>query len=182
MQLPHRRHFLSIMQMKRTILSLMLLMPIVMMAQNSIATVNRQAVFDAMPAAVEATKTLAERNERYRNEYATLQADFNKNFAAYQRLNADAATPPSILERRLKEIQSDNAKIDSFLEDCRKDIEGFKQQLEQPIYDEVDEAIAAVAREMNLTYVFDVSVTPLAYRAPEAVDITDAVKRKLGLR
>lgn len=168
--------------MKRTILSLLALLPLVMMAQGAIATVDRQAVFEAMPAAVEAAKTLAERNERYRSEYETLQADFNKNFEAYQRLNADAATPASILERRLKEIQSDNAKIDAFLDESGKDLEAFKKQLEQPVYEEVDAAIAAVASEMHLVYVFDVSVTPLAYRSPEAIDITAAVMRKLGLR
>ena len=168
--------------MKRTILSLLAMLPLLMAAQSSIATVDRQAVFEAMPAASEAAKMLSERNERYRSEYETLQADFNKNFAAYQRLNADAATPPSILERRLKEIQSDNAKIDSFLDESRKDLDEFKRQLEQPIYDEVDAAIADVAKQMHLTYVFDISVTPLAYRDPEAVDITAAVMRKLGLR
>lgn len=150
-------------------------------AQVKIATIDIQAIFNDMPEAREAQATLDGRNAYYQREYNALQEDFNEKYATYQRLNTDPATPPSILERRMREIQIDNTKIDDFLKQSKAEMAQLKSELEQPIYERINAAISEVATSLGLTYVLDISTTPVVYSGADAIDITADVKRHLGL-
>lgn len=147
-----------------------------------VATVDVEALFRLMPAAVEAQASYNEMNDRYRREYDAMQKDFGESYAQYQALSADAATPASILQRRTVEILEDNDKIDRFLATSRTELASYKAQLEAPIYDELHTAIAAVAAEQGITYVIDSSKAVVVYAGPDAIDITPDVKKRLNIK
>ncbi len=168
--------------MRRLFFSLLVVMPLMAMAQMKLAVVDVQAIFNAMPAAQASQQVLSERSHYFEQEYKSMQDDFNAKYAAYQKLNADPATPPSILKRRTQEIQEDNAKIDAFLNSGKTELDQLKLKLEQPIYQQINDAIKAVASEQGLTYVLDVSRTPLCYTGSDAIDITGACLSKLGIK
>ena len=160
--------------MKR--LSLILLtfaLPLLALAQTTIATVNMQEVFAALPQSELAQNELNRFNDKLKAEYATMQRTLDEKFAAYQQLDGDV--PQSIKERRMSEIRQDDRAIGDFFERSQQELANKKQQLEAPIYELISAAIKEIGDKRGYTYVLDVSKTPVAYRGTGAIDITQDV-------
>jgi outer membrane protein len=51
----------------------------------------------------------------------------------------------------------------------------------QPIFEKADSAIAEVAKENNLVYVFDISSRVVLYQSNQSVDVLPLVKKKMGI-
>lgn len=168
--------------MKKTFIALLIAAPLSIMAQTAkIGHVDVKAIYNAMPERIEAQDQLRAFSQQYQNEYNTVQDEFNKKFADYQILAADAATPATIKERRMQEIQESDHKIQRFLNKAEADIAAKEKELNAPIMKKINDAIKAVGAEGGYTYILDVSTTPVAYAGPDAVDVTSLVKAKLGL-
>lgn len=168
--------------MKKTFIALLIAAPLSIMAQTAkIGHVDVKAIYNAMPERIEAQDQLRAFSQQYQNEYNTVQDEFNKKFADYQILAADAATPATIKERRMQEIQESDHKIQRFLNKAEADIAAKEKELNAPIMKKINDAIKAVGAEGNFTYILDVATTPVAYAGPDAVDVTPLVKAKLGL-
>ena len=150
-----------------------LVLPLMMLAQTTIATVNVQEVFDALPQSELAQNELNRLNDKLKAEYATMQRALDEKFAAYQQLGSDV--PQSIKERRMSEIRQDDSAIGGFFERSQQELAGKKQQLEAPIYELIGAAIKEIGDKRGYTYVLDVSRTPMAYRGAGAIDITQDV-------
>lgn len=168
--------------MKKTLLTLLIVAPLCLMAQTAkIAHVDVKAIYNAMPEKSQAQDQLRAFSQQYQAEYNTVQEEFNKKFADYQTLAADAATPTTIKERRMHEIQESDHKIQQFLNKAEADIAAKEKELNAPIMKKINDAIKAVGTEGGYTYILDISTTPVAYYGPNAIDVTPLVKAKLGL-
>ena len=146
-------------------------------AQTRIGTVNKDSVLRAMPEYAKAQTELRQAAEAYQKEYAAMQADFNTRYADFQSLRGDV--PPTILERRIKELQEDDTKLKEFRKTIDADLKARRDALQAPLVQAVDSAVAAVAAEQALELVLDVSQTPVAYAGATVVDITAAVNDRL---
>ena len=157
------------------------LLPLVLMAQARIGIVNSQEIFDLMPEKAAAEAQLKTLSDRYHAEYELLQGEFDKKYADYQAIASDPATPETIKERRVKELQESDKKMRDFEQQAAKDIASRRVVLTQPITDRIQAAIRTVGEQSGLDVVFDTAVTPVAYTGPNTVDITPMVKAALGL-
>ncbi len=146
-------------------------------AQTRIGTVNKDSVLRAMPEYAKAQTELRQAAEAYQKEYAAMQADFNTRYADFQSLRGDV--PPTILERRIKELQEADTKLKEFRKTIDADLKARRDALQAPLVQAVDSAVAAVAAERALELVLDVSQTPVAYAGATVVDITAAVNDRL---
>lgn len=168
--------------MKKILLAFIATAPLCLMAQTAkIAHVDVKAIYNAMPEKTQAQAQLEAFSKQYQIEYNTVQEEFNKKFADYQALAADAATPATIKERRMQEIQESDHKIQRFLNKADADIAAKEKELNAPILEKINKAIKAVGAEGGYTYILDVSATPVPYMGPDAIDVTPLVKAKLGL-
>ena len=168
--------------MKIILLTLLAAVPLCIMAQTAkIAHVDVKAIYNAMPEKTLAQNELRAFSQQYQAEYNTVQEEFNKKFAEFQTMNADAATPATIKERRMQDIQESDNKIQRFLNKAEADIAAREKELNAPIMEKINGAIKAVGAEGGFTYIIDVSTTPVAYMGPDAIDVTPLVKAKLGL-
>jgi len=168
------------MNIKRLVMLMVLVVPVAMIAQVRIATVDVQSIFEAMPETKAATDVLNALSEQLHNEYAMMQQEFNGKYAAYQALAA-SDTPATIRDRRVREIQDGNREIEDFLAASQESLAKKKKELEAPIYAKINEAIKQVGDSGGYTYIFDVSAMPVVYAGAGAVDLTTAVKKWLGL-
>ena len=157
------------------------LMPLMLMAQARIGIVNSQQLFDLMPEKASAEAQLKVLSDRFHTEYLMLQRDFDKKYADYQVVAADASMPEAIKERRVQELQESDKKIREFQRRAADDIASRREALSNPINEKIQTAIQAAGRQANLDVVFDTAVTPVAYTGPNTVDITPMVKTILGL-
>ena len=167
--------------MKKILVIAMALLPLMMMAQARIGIVNSQQLFDLMPEKADAEAKLKTLSDKYHAEYELLQREFDKKYADYQTVAADASMPEAIKERRVHELQESDKKMRDFERRAADDIAAQRVALTKPITDKIQAAIRQAGEQGALDVVFDTAVTPIAYTGPNTVDITPIVKRLLGL-
>ena len=167
--------------MKRLLMIAVALLPLMLMAQARIGIVNSQQIFDIMPEKAEAEAQLKTLSDRYHSEYLLLQEEFDKKYADYQTVAADATMPETIKERRVQELQESDKKMREFERRAADDIAASRTVLLQPITDKIQAAIRQAGQQGNFDLVLDTAVTPVAYSGPNTIDITPMVKNILGL-
>lgn len=157
------------------------MLPLMLMAQARIGIVNSQQLFDLMPEKAAAEAQLKALSDRYHAEYELLQAEFDKKYADYQTVAADASMPETIKDRRVQELQESDKKMREFEQRAAQDIAAQRAALTQPITNRIQAAIAQAGKQGAFDLVLDTAVTPVAYTGPSIVDITPMVKSLLGL-
>ena len=157
------------------------LVPLLMMAQARIGIVNSQQLFDLMPEKADAEARLKTLSEQYHSEYMLLQGEFDKKYADYQTVAADASYPETIKERRVQELQESDKKMREFERRAADDITAHREALTKPITDKIQAAIRQAGEQGALDVVFDTAVTPVAYTGPATIDLMPIVKSLLGL-
>ena len=167
--------------MKRILMIALALLPLMLMAQARIGIVNSQAIFDLMPEKAVAEAKLKALSDQYHAEYELLQREFDKKYADYQTVAADASMPETIKERRVQELQASDKKMQEFERMAADDIATQRKALTQPITEKVQSAIRTAGERGNFDLVLDTAVTPVAYTGPATIDITPMVKTLLGL-
>lgn len=163
---------------KKLLLVIALVSPVCMTAQK-LGVVDSKAIFDAMPEKVAAEAQLNELMARYSEENTKLEKEFNQKYADYQSLEAE--TPKSIKARRIQEIQENQRKISSYQQMVEQDMNARRAELLNPIKARLQSVIDSVGTEGGYSLVFDVSKTPVAFKGADVVDITSAVKTRLGI-
>lgn len=154
-----------------------LAIPAVMSAQK-FGVVDANEVFSAMPETGAIQNQMQEAQKKYEGEFKNLQEEFDKKFAEYQALGNDA--PAAIKERRESELQELGQKIEQFRNTAANDLQRQQQTLMAPIEQKLMEAIKAVGQEGNYTFIFQDGQA--AYQGNDVVNVTAAVKAKLGIK
>ena len=167
--------------MKRILIMVAALMPLLLMAQARIGIVNSQQLFDLMPEKAAAEAQLKALSDRYHAEYEMLQREFDKKYADYQTVAADASMPETIKERRVQELQESDKKMREFEQRVADEITARREALTKPITDKIQAAIRQAGEQGALDVVFDTAVTPVAYTGPSTIDLMPIVKTLLGL-
>ena len=126
--------------------------------------------------------TLEEASKKNQWELQQLQQELDKLYSEFQTLNQDPATPESIKQRRLDDIQERNEKANQFASKAQQDLERLRQQLIEPIQVKVFDAIKTVGQEGDYTLVFPKAQDLLLYQGANVVDLTETVKAKLGIQ
>lgn len=165
---------------KKIFLLVALLAPMCVMAQQKIAIVDSKAVFEAMPEKVAAEAELNALLAQYQEENDKLEKEFNQKYADFQAL--DPTTAKSIKARRIQEIQENRHKIEGYQNMVNQDMEAKKAELLDPIKAKIQAAINAEGVAGGYTVILDVSKTPVAFLGADAVDVTPAVKTRLGIK
>ena len=108
-----------------------------------------------------------------------------KNWKQYQKKYSDfIAQQDSLTEnikvRRMQEVQDMQQRMDNFVQVAQQDVAKQQQDLLTPIQQKIQDAIKAVGAEKGYTYIIDPQV--LLYQGSNAIDATQFVKAKLGLK
>ncbi len=167
--------------MKKFLMMAIALMPLVLLAQARIGIVNSQELFNLMPEKASAEAQLKVLSDRYHTEYLLLQREFDKKYADYQAVAADASMPEAIKERRVQELQESDKKMRDFQQRTSDDITARREALTKPITDKIQAAIRTAGEQGALDLVLDTAVTPVAYTGPNTIDLMPVVKKLLGL-
>ena len=148
---------------KKILLALVMVLPMCVWAQApKFGIVDVDNIIPQMPEFVEAQNKLSEASKTYESEYGKINDELQKKYAEFQELEKDATTLQSIKERRMQDIQRQQA------------------QLMQPIQEKVMTAIKSVGTENGFTMIFPLGAA--AYTATDVQDVTPLVKAKLGVK
>ena len=168
---------------KRVILVVLMIVPMMVMAQNiKLGKVDKVAIFNAMPEKVEAEAQIKLLSDQYQKEYDLLRAEYNRKYADFQAMAIDNKTPGTIKERRMQELQENNDKIELFMKSVSADLEKKEQEFIAPLKKKIDEAVAAVGEAGGYLLLYDVNDTKIAYASDVFEDVTPLVKAQLNMK
>ncbi len=167
--------------MRRILALISLLLPLLVVAQSKIAVYNSQAVLNALPDKAQAEAKLKATSDKLQEEYKMLQDDFDKKYAEYQAIATDPATPAAIRDRRMQEVQQSDKLIQAYQQQAAAELRTREAELMTPINAAIQAAVNEVGDQMGYDLILDVAKTPVSYRSAAVTDITDQVKKKLGL-
>ena len=160
--------------MKKLIVLIFMLLPLGVFAQDKIAIVNTADIFNIMPEVSAVEKQLATLNEQYEKEFKTMQDEYTKKYSEYM------SQQEKIKLRRQQESQDLETPIQNFVPVAQQEMQKKQQELYAPIQQKMQDAIKAVGDEKGYTYILNPQV--LLYKGNDAVDATDFVKAKLGIK
>lgn len=168
--------------LKKLLIFLIALAPLALSAQDlKIAYINAQEVFGSMPELDGIEKQLSDKQEQINKNGQALIEEYNKKLEEFE---AGAATASdALLQDQQKQLQSIDERYQLYLQNSRQEFTQLQQQLLEPLNQKIADAIQAIGAAENYTYIFDVSSvqSPIVYVNPNATDITQDVKSRLGL-
>lgn len=167
--------------MKKLIALLLMLLPFagaVNAQEVKIAFVNTQEVFMVLPEVADMQKKLEDLNAKYKKELETMQGEYQKKYSDF--IAQQDSLTENIKVRRMQEVQDMQQRMDNFVQVAQQDVAKQQQDLLTPIQQKIQDAIKAVGAEKGYTYIIDPQV--LLYQGSNAIDATQFVKAKLGLK
>jgi len=168
--------------LKKIALLLLLALPLCAMAQSTkFGHVRFFDVVQAMPEYEKAMTELQNLQKQFSEEIKSASDEFTKK---YQKLIQEQdSLPRNILERRQKELQDLQERGMQFEQEVQQNLQKAQEDLTTPIFRKAEEAIANVGRDGGYIYIFDLSRTAIPFvDDKQSVDVTEAVKAKLGIK
>ena len=165
---------------KKILLIAALVLPSCAFAQElKIGIVNVDEVVQKLPDYTDAQNKFVETSKRYEDELAKLNDELKRRYDDLQNMPENELE--AIKERKVKEFQEYQVKIQQFTQTAEQEMGKVQQELMAPIEKKVNDAIRSVGQEGNYSLIEpNVNSIILYYSAP-VVDITNAVKAKLGI-
>jgi len=131
-----------------------------------------------MPERDAAQKAMEKVQTDLENQLASMQKELQekgKEYIAQQKTLTDA-----VRKTKEDEINSIQQKIQSFQQQADETLQKEQTKQFQPIVEKAKNALAEVAKEQGLIYVFEVN--GLLYHSDKSIDLLPLVKKKLGLK
>jgi len=167
--------------MKRFILSLMLLLPLSMVAQEiKIAIVNTNELFTVMPEVTAMENEMMALQQRWQAELQSLENDYTRKYSDF--LAQQDSLNENIQKMRIQEIQDLQSRLENLSQVAQQDMEKKKGELFAPIQEKIMKAINEVGDENGYTCIFDPHPQIMLYTGKTIINATDKVKTKLGLK
>ena len=106
-------------------------------------------------------------------EYQTKMQDYEANQATMSNL---------VKQSKEKEIIDLQTRIQQFQANAENEFESKRAELLKPILDKIQTAINSVGKEKGYTYVLDLATGAAVFVADDAINATNDVKAKLGIK
>lgn len=143
-----------------------------------IGYINTVELLDAIPEKVKASKNIEELNQKYKNELAIMQNEYNKKYSDF--IADQNSMAESIKLRRMQELYELEKNIESFLKIAQEDVESQEELLIEPLRKKLNQAIKDVGEEHGFICIYDLAHPSIAFVTSSAIDANSLVKRKLS--
>ncbi|MCQ2345819.1 MAG: OmpH family outer membrane protein [Paludibacteraceae bacterium] len=164
--------------MKKLFVILALALPILASAQK-FGYVNTQELFQQMPELKQVEARLDSLNAQYENMLTAMQEEYQKKVQDYQ--DKQATMTDAIRQITEEEIYSIQQRLQTTYQTAQADVQKKQEEYLVPVQERMVNAIRKVGEEKGFTYIFN-SATSLVYTGPDAIDVTDDVRKELGIK
>ena len=165
--------------MKKFIVSMLLLLPLTMVAQElKIATVDQNEIFSLMPEVTKMNSELEALQNEYQELFKSLQDEYN-NKAAELTAKGDSLSE-NIRILRINDLTELESRMENIYPVATEAIDNLRQKHLGPIQDKVMKAIESVGEENGYSMIINPQV--LLYKGNAIIDATEKVKAKMGLK
>ncbi len=144
--------------------------------------VDSQKILANLPASKKAQEALEAEAKSIQEQIEVMEVEYNNKVNDYLTNKKLPATDPKkwsdlVIADKEKEIQGLQVRMQEFQQTAQKQMAEKKNELLNPILENIKKAIAEVGKENKFYYIFDVQF--LLYHSPETIDVTDMVKAKV---
>ena len=165
---------------KKLFLAAALILPTLASAQTlKIGLVDVDEIVSKLPDTAEAQTKLADTSKKYEDEYAKLNDEMKRRYDEIEAMADDEL--PAIRERKIKDFQEYQMKIQQFEQSATQELGRYQQELMAPIYQKVNNAIQSVGQEGGFSLIEAKITQMVLYYDSPVLDITNEVKAKLGI-
>ncbi len=140
--------------------------------------VNSAALLSEMPQVKQADANLEALQKQLQKKGQGMLEQLQKDYMEIQQKVENGELSPKQQEEEAKKLEDRRNEIAAFEQDMVNQIQKKRSELLDPIMENVNKAIADVAKENGYQFIFDQQV--LLY-FDEAQDVSDLVKSKLGM-
>lgn len=142
------------------------------------AHIDTQKLVEAMPSMADAQNQLKKLQETYDAEINGMAKELQTKLTQYDAESADKTAEEN--QRRVKEVQGMQAKIQEYQQNALKDLQEKEVDLMTPLLEEARAAIQKVARAQGFQYVLDCAVGNGVILC-DGPDLLEAVKKEMGI-
>lgn len=159
-------------------MSLLLALPLTVMAQQKIAVVNSQEVMQALPDTKAADEVLQKLGKESEADIKQMSDDLDKMVKAF----VEERDKLSEVSRKIREedIREKQGRIQRSYQMLQEQLRQKESELLAPIQAKVLAAIKKVADSQGITYVMESGL--MLTMGADAIDITAKVKAELGIK
>lgn len=168
-------------------LSVVLLFMVATMATANAQTlkfghIDLQALIQVMPERAAAETEFNNFQKELEDILGEMQKDYQSKLSEFEALGADVSEIKK--NAKVAEIQDIQQRIQNYQITAQQQIQQKQNELLKPVFDKAEKAIAEVAKEQGLIYVFDSGVgnRTILYKSNQSIDILPLVKAKLGIQ
>ncbi len=147
-------------------------------AQTKVGTIDADFILQQMPEMVQVQEDMKTYNTELQENLQSTVKNYEELIAAYQAA-VDTLTEEAKQNKEDEIIALEN-EIKNFRQKASVLMQIRNNELTQPLYMKIDEAMKAIIAEQGYTQILNTSANGLAY-SDEKYDITDAVMKKLGI-
>lgn len=166
--------------LKKLLLAAVMLIPMLASAQTlKMGIVDLAEIFNKMPEREAAEKQIAEVSKKYEAENEKLGEEMKRMYDEFQAMKEDEL--PAIKERKARELQDYNQKIQQFQQTAYNDLNKLQADLMGPIQQKLQSAVEAVGKEGGYSLIQPKAPDVILYYGAPVEDITAQVKAKLGI-
>lgn len=148
-------------------------------AQQKYGHLNSGDILDAMPEYKQMNATIENKKKQYAYQLQRMYEDYQRKAKEVNEYRASLMQ--AVLEERLKEIDSLQQAIGSFESTAQGEVEKLQGKLMKPLNDKYLKVVQAVAKENGYTFIFDLATGVVAYYPENSGDVTELVKKKMGI-
>lgn len=166
---------------KKLLLAVAFALPMFAAAQTvKIGLVDTNSIVAAMPETTQAQTKINEASQKYDAEYTKLGEEMKRLYDELNNMKEDELQ--AIKERKTREFQDQQQKVQTFEQNAMQDLQKMQQELMAPVIQKVRQAIESVGQEGGYSLIQDNAAQITLYYAAPVVDITNDVKAKLGIK
>jgi len=148
------------------------------LAAQKFGYVNSTAILAELPAVRAAEADLEALQKQLQKRGQDMVKQWQEDYAALEAKVAAGELSPQQQQTEAGKLEQRQQEIGAFEQEMVQNLQTKRNELLEPIYADVNNAIEAVAKEKGFTLIFDQQV--LLY-GEESQDVTTIVKSKLGM-
>jgi outer membrane protein len=142
--------------------------------------IDLQALVQVMPERATAEAEFNKFQTELEDILGEMQKDYQAKLTAFEQLPADVSEIKKTA--KVTEIQDIQQRMQNYQQTAQGQLQQKQGELLQPVFTKAENAIAEVAKEKGLIYVFDVGQKIVLYKSNDSLDLFPLVKAKLGIQ
>jgi outer membrane protein len=149
-------------------------------AQNlKFGHIDLQALVQVMPERATAETDFNTFQTELEDVLAEMQQNYQQKLQELEQLGEEASEVKR--NAKITELQDLQQRMQNYQQTAQQQLQQKQGQLLQPVFEKAETAIAKVAKEQGLIYVFDAGAGVVLYKSNQSMDLLPLVKEELGL-